>query len=161
MAYASRGCLHYDLHDFAEALADYHKVIELDAANTSGDYARFRIWLIRARQQDAAAATVELQTFLASRTTGIPDDWVSKIGRFLAGQLSEPDFFAAAKNANPKTESQQLCEAYFYAGSKHLFAGDQPTATDFFQKSLSTSQTGYLEYASAAAELKFLKPEKN
>jgi lipoprotein NlpI len=157
-AYHEFGCLRYDSHDFTNALADFCKAVELDSSN---DYARFRVWLVRARLSEAELATTELRTYLANRSTGKADEWGFQIGRFLAGQLAEPEFLATAKNAGPKTRGSQLCEAYFYAGSKRLLAGDKASAMDYFQKSIDTDERGYLEYTSAMAELKFLKAQKN
>jgi lipoprotein NlpI len=156
LAYHNRGCLRYDLLDFTNALADFKKVVEFDP---SSDYAHFRIWLIRTRLGQAEAS-VELQSYLTGRTKGKPDDWASQVGRFLSGQLTEPDFLVAAKNANTQTQAgQRLCEAYFYAGSKHLFADDKETAADYFQKSVATGRKSCTEYQSALAELKLLKAE--
>ena len=157
-AYHSRGDLRYVTHDFTKALADFRDAIKLDSAR---DYARFWIWLIRARLGEAESATKELQKYLTGRTIGKPGDWESKVGRFLTGELAEPEFLAAAKNADPRMEVGQLCEAYFYVGSKHLFAGDKATATDYFQKSIATDKKTCMEYFSAVAELKFLKAQKN
>jgi lipoprotein NlpI len=103
---------------------------------------------------------MELQTYLAGRTNGQPDDWPSEIGHFLAGQLAEPEFLAAAKNADSKKETGQLCEAYFYAGSKRLFAGEKAAAMDYSHKSIATERKDFIEYASAVAELKSLKGQK-
>jgi lipoprotein NlpI len=151
-----RGCLHYDTGDFKLALADFRSVIELPPRDDLADFARFRVWLIRARQGETEAANAELRTYLAGRTTGKADDWDIKIGQFLIGQLAEPELLDAAKNDNSQKEAGQLCEAYFYAGSKLLFAGDKSRAADYFQKSIATDATRYLGYQSAAAELKHL-----
>jgi tetratricopeptide (TPR) repeat protein len=156
--YSTRGCLRYALQAFKDALTDYRKAVELDP---SIDVYHFRVWLVRVRLGEVEPATVELQQYLAGRTTGKPDDWVCKLGRFLTGQLPEPEFLASAKNPNQTTEAVQLCLAYFYAGSKHLIAGDKATATDYFQQSIATDQKDALEYISAVAELKFLDAQKN
>jgi len=148
-AYHARGCLRYDAQEFEEGLADFRKALELDDAQKA--YACFRIWLIRTRLGQAEAASAELQTYLDSRATGKADDWEAKIGRFLCGQLAEAEFLASAKNADTRMEAGHLCQAYFYAGSKRLFAGDQAAAVDYFQKSIATEQKAYLEYGSAAA----------
>ncbi|MGD1084307.1 MAG: tetratricopeptide repeat protein [Verrucomicrobiota bacterium] len=153
----SRGCLRYDAREFQDALVDFRGVIELQPITDFADFVRFRVWLIRVRLGETEAANAELLTYLSGRTTGNADDWAYKIGQFLAGQLSESELLAAAKNNKSKTEAGQFCEAYFYAGSKHLFAGDKSAAADCFQKSIATGAKTYLGYDSAAAELKFLK----
>jgi tetratricopeptide (TPR) repeat protein len=152
--YHGRGCLRYDSQDYTNAMADFRKAVELDSTY---DYAHFRIWLIRTRLGETNDATTELQTYLDGRTTGKPDDWPSKVGHYLTDKLAEPDFLAAANNADPQTEAGQLCEAYYYAGSKHLFARDNATATNYFNKSIATDKKDYTEYSSALAELRFLK----
>jgi lipoprotein NlpI len=134
-------------------LIDFRKVVELDS---SDDYAHFRIWLIRARLGEKDAATKELQDYLANRTTGKPDDWELKIGRFLTGQLTETDFLKAANDADKKKNDGQHCEAYFYAGTQRLIVGDKTTATDYFEKCVALGLKDYAEYVSASAELKSL-----
>jgi len=157
-AYYSRGCLHHDAHDFEAALVDFRKVLELEPME---DSARFRVWLVRSQLGEVEAATRELQNFLAVRPIPTQDDWASKVGYFLAGQLAEPEFLFAAKNANQKTEADQLCEAYFYAGSKLLLAGDKIAAADCFRKSVATDMKTHLGYGSATAELRFLRENRN
>ena len=103
------------------------------------------------------AASKELQNYLKNRKTGKSGDWPATVARFLTGELSEPDFFKAASNADKKTERGQQCEAYFYAGTKWLIANEKITAKDYFEKCLATDQKEYMEYKSASAELKFLK----
>jgi lipoprotein NlpI len=151
--YHIRGCIRYDLHDFTNALVDFRKALELDP---SSDYAHFRVWLICARLGEGEPATTELQTYMAGRNTGRTNDWPSKVDHFLTGRVTETAFLAAAKNTNRKTEAGRLCEAYFYTGSKHLLAGDQSLAAEYFQKSITTDEKAFLECDSATAELKFL-----
>jgi len=156
-AYIQRGFIRYDSHDFTDALIDFHKALELASSN---DYVRIWLWLIRARLGEAQAATTALQTDLAAHANGKLNDWPYKIGLFLADQVPEPEFLAAAKNANQNKEAGQLCEAYFYAASKNLFAGHNQVAKDYFQKSIATDQKGYTEYISAVAELRSLETQK-
>jgi hypothetical protein len=54
-----------------------------------------------------------------------------------------------------------LCETYYYAGSKRLFAGDKAMVADYFQKSIVTVKMDCMKYSSGAAELKFLQVKKN
>jgi len=156
-AYHSRGCLRYDAQKFPDALIDFRKEDELDA---SLDYGHFRVWLIRARLGEKEAATKELQAYLDNRKTGKPDDWAAQIARFLAGELAEPEFLKAAENADRTKEAGQLCEAWFYAGTKYLIDGDKAKAAEYFDKCVATGESGFYEYRSAAAELKAMKAGK-
>jgi HEAT repeat protein len=154
-AYHNRGCLYYNAHKFPEALADFRKAREL--GSDARDYSCFRLWLLQARSGEKDAATRELAACLEQRPAGKPDDWPSKIGRFLAGQMTEADLFKAAADPNAQTAREQHCEAYFYAGSKRLIEGDQTTAADYFKQCVATDVKKFEEYSSAVAELKFLK----
>ena len=154
--YHSRGCLYYNAQDFTNALADFKKAWQLKSQTP--DYSHYRAWLIRARWGEAPAATQELATYLQYRTNGKPGDWSSTVGRFLAGQISEDDFLKAAENPNAQTGREQRCEAWFYAGTKRLIAGDTATAADDFKKCLATGVVSFEEYTSAEAELKRMKP---
>jgi hypothetical protein len=153
-AYHERGCHYYNARYFAESLADFRKSCEL--GSDVQDYSYYRIWLIRARSGENEAATQELVSYLKNRKAQNPPDWPLQVGRFLAGQISEDDLLNAAANANPQTDREQHCEAYFYAGSKRLFENDKSVAADFFKKCLGTGVTTFEEYHSAEAELKAL-----
>ena len=104
-AYHNRGCLYYNLQRFNDALADFHKSCEL--GSEVQDYSYYRIWLIRARSGELEAAKLDLLTYLEHRQTGLPDDWPAKVGRFLAGQLTEAGFLKAAADpdAGPTTNN--------------------------------------------------------
>ena len=154
-----RGCLYYDQHNFPKALADFRQAAKL--GSEFQDYSHYRIWLIRARLGETASATRELTAYLQSRPPGKPGDWRLQVGRFLAGQLPEQKFLQSAANPDTKTDHEQHCEAWFYAGMKHLLAGDQATATSDFQKCVDTGVTGFEEYQSAAAELKLMNGTAN
>jgi HEAT repeat protein len=153
-AYHERGCHYYDARYFADALADFRKSCEL--GSDAQDYSYYRIWLIRARSGEKAAATQELDSYLKNRKPHNPPDWPLQVGRFLAGQINEDDLLQAATNSNAQTDREQHCEAYFYAGSKRFFENDQAGAVGFFKKCLGTGVTNFLEYRSAEAELKHL-----
>ncbi len=153
--YHGQGIVDYNAHRFTNALADFRKSCELGSNNQ--DYSYFRIWLIRARLGEKEAATQELAAYLERRKAQKPDDWPSKVGRFLAGQLPESDFLKAADDPSPQTAREQHCEAYFYVGSKHLIENDRMGAVDYFKKCLTTNVTDFEEYTSAATELLFLQ----
>jgi hypothetical protein len=154
MAYHIRGCENYDARNFAQSLADFRKSCEL--GSEFQDYSWYRIWLIRARSGEKEAATQELVSYLKQRKAQKPPDWPLQVGHFLTSQLSEADFLKAAADTNAKTDQEQHCEAYFYAGMKHLLENDKTTAADYFKKCLATNVKSFEEYQSAEAELKLL-----
>ena len=156
--YHTQGCSDYNARRFTNALADFRKSCELGC--TSEDYSYFRIWLIRARLGENEAATQELAAYLKRRKAQTPDDWPSKVGRFLAGQLSESDFLKAADDPNLQTSKEQHCEAYFYIGSKDLIADDRMGAINYFKKCMTTNLTDFEEYTSAASELLYLQSQR-
>jgi len=153
--YHTQGCVDYNSRRFTNALADFRKSCEL--GSDTQDYSYYRIWLIRARLGEQAAATQELAAYLERRPAQNLDDWPGKVGRFLAGQLAESDFLKAADDPNLQTAKEQHCEAYFYIGSKHLVENDKMAAVDAFKKCLTTNVTNFEEYTSAASELLFLQ----
>ena len=73
--------------------------------------------------------------------------------------MTEDEFLNVAKisGLNPKQQTGQLCQANYYAGMKHLIAGDKEGATALFKKSIDTGEKGYAEYVSATVELAALK----
>jgi lipoprotein NlpI len=149
--YHNQGCIDYNAHQFTNALADFRKSCELGSNNQ--DYSYFRLWHVRTWLGEKDAATRELTEYLERRKVEKPDDWPSKVGSFLAGQMSESDFLKAADAPNLQTSKEQHCEAYFYIGSKHLIDNDRMAAVDFFKKCRTTNVTAFEEYASARAEL--------
>ncbi len=78
------------------------------------------------------------------------------MAKFLLGQITEDELFAAAKTASPVEMTGQLCEAWFYAGKKKSLAGDRQSAASYFRKCLQTGRMDFEEYAFAKAELKVL-----
>jgi lipoprotein NlpI len=117
-------------------------------------YPRLRIWIVRSRLGERDAAKTELAEYLNARQPG--DDWYSRIGRFVIGGLSEDDFFRAAEFPDAKTDKDQKCEAYFYAGIRRLLDGEKGKARECFEKCLQTGARANLEYSSARSELQAL-----
>ena len=154
LEYHVRGCEQYNARHFPEALANFRRSCQL--GSDAQDYSWFRIWLIRARAGEKAAATQELVSYLKQRRASDPPDWPLQIGSFLAGKISEDDLIKAAADMGSKTGREQHCEAYFYAGSVRLTANDKSGAADLFRKCLGTGVTTFEEFQSAMAELEAL-----
>jgi lipoprotein NlpI len=152
-AFYSRGCLHYNRHQWTDALSDFERSLK---AASKADYARFRILLVRFRLGEQEVAINELKQYLNTRKGCAPDDWPAKVGLFLTDQLTETGFLNAAKNADKKKENERHCEAYFYIGAKQFIKSNKTGAVECFHKCISTGVAHFGEYNSAKAELELL-----
>ena len=107
----------------------------------------------------------EAQAFLAGVAASLTDQkWAGPVVQFYAGRLSEDDVLKAAASADPKTDNEQRCEAYYYlAMAYHLkLGGVQADAAaakvrEYLEKCVATGVTNFVEYRAAQAELGRLK----
>jgi len=150
------GYVQNDLSQFQPALESFRKSLQLDPLP---DYPRFRIWLLHARAGEPADATRELAEHVKSLQGARTSDWTARIGQFLTGTLTEEDFLNMARTSarNPKVQTVQFCQANYYAGMKHLLAGDKEGAMVLLKKCLGTGEKGCMEYSSATVEVNTLK----
>ncbi len=153
-AYNNRGLSNALLRKWADALADYRHFCEL--SESGQDYPNLSIWLMRARLGETEAASNELSTYLDQRPKATSSDWFSKVAGHLLGKVSEADLFAAAASPDARKDTEQHCEAWFYAGMKKLLSGDKETAANYFHKCLATKQKDFTEFQLAQSELKAL-----
>lgn len=147
-----RACARYDLKQWKESLADF--ALSAEKGPATRDYARIRMSLIRRRlgEPDDLAAYLERRP---SRNE--PDDaWVVHLLRFVSGRTGEVDFLEHAY-LDEKSMRSRLCQAWYYAGTLRLLAGNRPGATLYFQKCVDTDVRDYREYASAVVELEALR----
>ena len=153
-AYAARGFLYYNRLAFTNAAADFQRAVELGTSNLR---VAFRLCLIRSRLGDADLGKRELSAFMDKHKPSDTNAWGARINLFLSGQWTETEFFNATSNTNKTAEADLQCEAYFYAGTKRLIAGDKTNAIACFEKVVATDRRAFVDYQSAAAELAALK----
>ncbi len=77
----------------------------------------------------------------------LDDVWIAPVVHFYAGKISEDSLLVTANN------NGQKCEAYYYAGMKHLFDGDTTKAKARFEACIATGISNYFEYEWAEIEL--------
>jgi lipoprotein NlpI len=155
-AYTGAGCAQNNMSQLQPALKSFQKAESLDP---SWIYAWYHIYLLEVRLGGRAAAEKELAGHMKSLTDTKANDWSAKVGDYLDAALSEKDFFQTATNSAPNSavQSEQLCEADYYAGMQYLLAGKKNEAVSLFQKCLDTGEKDFMEYTSARAELNILK----
>jgi lipoprotein NlpI len=133
-------------------LADLRQYLSLEPKRP--ERAPFLVWILRVKLNQKAAADQELNAYLASAPIG----WESKIGGMLIGQIPENDFLSAANSAaSPGRAQLQQKEAWYYAGMKHLLAGDNESAMADFKKCVAFPYPTEPEDTWAHAELGALK----
>ena len=157
-AYYNRGLAKLTKGNLAGAIADLEQFCTLAPRDHYADNAHLYLWLISKAQNSKIDPDQELADALQSSWNSSPDDLTSKIALFLLGHISETDLFSAATSTDAKKDQGQHCEAWYFAGMKHLLDGDKATAIDYFHKCLATGQKDYCEYILAQAELKGLEP---
>jgi tetratricopeptide (TPR) repeat protein len=178
LAYRNRGDTYKAKGEYDRAIADYNRAIELNPKDAkpyrqlgiakfdSGDfkdasggllrslelnddrYAMLYRYLARARAGETLAAA-DLDANSGRLKT---KEWPYAVIEFYLGKRSlELTLDAAAAPA-------EMCEAQFYIGEWYLLQNKPAEAQTAFGKAVETCPKDFLEYASAQAELKRLKP---
>ena len=149
-----RGVIKSVSDDRPGALADFQHCQSL-SDDTVRDYAAIQTWLLQTRAGQKQKADQRLLVYCRDRTGGTTTDWPMHIAEFLLHQTNEADFAKAIDSADT---GKELSEFWYYAGVKHLLAGDKAAARDYFRKSLITKTRSCAVFFSAGAELSALNP---
>lgn len=117
----------------------------------------------------SAAAPPEADLFLwvaqrrlsdLSAESNLPPDehftrWHAMIAGLLRGEIAETDILSiAAAEANLFARARMQCEAFYYAGMKRLFEGDEAGGLHLLRRCVETEVRRYYEYHAAVAELR-------
>ncbi len=151
-AYRCRGIINQLLGRWDAASSDYGRFCEL--TRDGQDYPQFFWWVARARLGQTEDANKTLAAYLDKRLETAQDGWTLPVGGFLLGRVSEAGLLTATASPDPKRESGQSCEAWYYVGIKKLLAGDRTAAAADFRKCLATGRKTFIEYQFAEAELR-------
>jgi uncharacterized protein YjbI with pentapeptide repeats len=142
-AYKTRGRLFFYIGDFDKAASDLFRANEL----TDDAYAMLWRYLARGRlKQDGAPELSANAARLKSK------DWPYPVIDFYLGGRTPAEMLGATSKPDEK------CEAEFYIGEWQLLRGNTAEATEALQIAADTCPTEFVEYTSALAELKRLKP---
>ena len=131
-----------DVHDLAylnlirgkqdNALLELKTVVDAAGPNLHTEWKRFLIWTIKAEQNHAEAATMELSTYLDDINQP-KSELGNKTGSFLVGKMSEPDLIAYL-DSDPTISLQHLTDVWYLIGMKRQIAGDSSGAGEAFHK---------------------------
>jgi lipoprotein NlpI len=178
-AYSSRGYVYYYvMHEVDKAIADFNRAVELNPKNAitlralgaakfdAGDFKAaygdlrrslelkddpytmlFRYLALARAGETLAAAELELNSVRLKTK-----EWPYAVIEFYLGKRSLELTLNAAEKPTRK------CEAQFYIGERYVLQYKSAEAQDALEKAAGTCPKDFLEYDSAQAELKRLKP---
>ncbi len=152
----TRGVILYHLGNLEEARENLRRAVSHHYED-SADYAQYYLWLANARAGDREHANRVLREYLAATDSLGMGEWSPRIVSFLLGDSTEEELLEYAAGDAWQPAKEKLCEAYFYAGSVRLMAGDADTAAEYFQRAMDTRMFMYYEFNSAQEELRRLK----
>ncbi len=142
-AFNNRGRARFYLGRYSDAVPDRAKAAELAPDDV---YSGLWHYLARARAGQGRRSALAPHAGKGA--------WPGPVAAMLLGNTSADALLAAARDPDPKTRNEQLCEAHFYIGQKLLLEGRKRTAADHFRAAVNTGVTNFIEYAGAKAELK-------
>ncbi len=143
--YNNRGNARFLLGRFAAAMADYEAALEIDPYDLYS-----MLWLYLAERRAGGDGEPALRT----RGAAIDDGrWPMVVVSYYLGEASGHDVLAETVLADPATQRERQCEAYFYLGSGRLIAGDAEGARGLFREVLATGVAHFVEYLGARIEL--------
>jgi lipoprotein NlpI len=181
-AFAERGNAYQNKGAFARAIEDYDQAAKLDSHNaqtfTSRGRAKFGaaqyaaavgdfeqsltlnpaqpytvLWLHLAHARAKTDDTAELKKYTAKINL---KSWPGPIIAFYMKQQTAQQVTAAAATGDPKTQSEQSCEAAFYLGEDELLRRNESEALRLLKQARDTCPPSFIEYDAAGFELKYL-----
>ena len=141
-----RGCFNYDLQEWKACISDFESAGAGDPSLR--DAAQIRIFFASSRLGESEKALRTLRGYLQTRRT--PDDrsLEAQSLRFVAGLIPESEYFDAVSS-----EPERVSQAFFYAATLRLIAGDHPGARAFFARCVATGVGKSREVQTAKWEL--------
>ena len=183
-AYRNRGTARYFLADFAAAAADYtaaidifpddppgyvlrglayyfsgrpaRAVADLETASTMRyPYPYLAIWLYLARERSRGDGRAALEAWSKELEDGA---WPNALVDFYLNRLSEAAVIAAAQALPPAGRTMRLMQAYYFLGERARLSGQEKVARRLFEAALASDAQRSIEWASANAALRLVKP---
>ncbi len=147
----SRGFLAFYEGRMDLASSDFTAVYK-SASGDLRDYAL--IWRYLSNIRNGADMLEALKSFdgLDNRTS-----WPGILVAMFSGASAPAGVLAAARDPNPKKQSEKECIAYFFLGQQQLIQGNRDQAENYFMKTVATGVTNYRQYVAAEIELKRLQ----
>jgi len=168
--------------DYALALADFDKALQLDAKAQGVHFARGRtrfyasdftraagdleiafeaqpntytaLWLFLARKR---GGNNDADDLLERDTRRIRAGWPAPVIALYMGRTNVESVNIAANGSDPAQRREMRCEADFYVAQSHIINGERPRALSLLQEIQRSCPKNLLEYEGAMAELRRIK----
>lgn len=146
--YEERGFAYFYKRDFARAVADFKRVLQLDPT-----VARVLPWqaLALARAGNTAESTARLVQVADMKP--VPNPWVARLCDYLGNRITADDLLAAATEFGDGGKDARICEARYFIGQKHLLASESAAANDQFREAIATKSFLLAAYRGSRFEL--------
>jgi lipoprotein NlpI len=121
-------------------------------SETDEQYGRIWRYFIEWKADGKSSATDHLREYrdghpiVNTRFSGI-------LIHYLLGEISEDDLFKSAQTVRNQSVVDNLCEANFYAGMNHLLGGSPEKTKEYWDKTIATHVTNFIEYRYAKAHM--------
>jgi len=146
-----RGLARFYLKQFGDAADDFARASGLEHDSSSQAYAD--LWAVSAHQRAGKPLPAEIARRGAEHPHG---DWPLPALAMMTGNLSVEDMLKIVNARKGDELAVTQTEAYFYLGQHYMAQGDRSSAREAFEKVRSLGMIPYIEYISAAFELRDL-----
>jgi len=150
-----RGLARYYLKQYGDAANDFAKSSSLD--NDPSNRAYSDLWAVWTHHLAGKPLPEEIAKRSAAEAHG---DWPRPALAMLVGSLSPEELLKIVDQKKGDELAMTQTEAFFYLGQRYRMLGDAAKARDAFEKVRSLGLVPYLEYSSAAFELKEMEPAR-
>jgi tetratricopeptide (TPR) repeat protein len=146
----SLGRLALYMHDYAKADSSFDYAFDHALAPTVRSHVVIWRFLLAMRQGAKPGAETLPHAADAAR---MPAAWPAPVIAMYLGRITQAQMFAAAKNANPGIERDQLCEAQYYAGEFALSRGQTAPGIAQLREARATCPPNFIETDGAIMHL--------
>ncbi len=136
--------------DQPSAIGDYEKASELAPSLLTGRLYLYMLLAVSGAQEQALETLADISRILRDP---VSESWEVQLARHLTGMLPWEDLLCQAHAAPPPRQDYKVCSAHCLVGAMALMQGENPAATDSFQKAVETKGCVEAPYQIAAAAL--------
>lgn len=149
--FRGRGYLAFQRGDFGAAAEAFRSLLIEQPQSAYG-----ALWLYLSERKagvSKAAAQLVLVDYLQKSRQG---SWPEPVLELFNDELSDQGVLLLAQDKDPRTDREQLCEAYFYLGFHAWLQGEQQLARDYLLAARASRVYGFVEYGLAELLLKWI-----